>query len=168
MSKRAITIVVIIIPLAFVLKDIVATMAVLSTEPGITSNAALYYRLSMLPGTLWFGGGAAMFFNVVFGAIVGSVLYLSVRRKRSWLLGVPALAFFLKDVIATAALALSAADEATAKPSLYYAIALLPGSALDRFGDPILFNVLFGTILGVVLYVGAVHRGRAAENHRPA
>jgi hypothetical protein len=39
-------------PLAFLLKDIVATIALLSREPGITANAAFYYAIAMLPGTL--------------------------------------------------------------------------------------------------------------------
>jgi len=146
------------LPALFVIKDIVATMAILSTEPGITSKAALYYRVAMLPGTLWFGGAAATLFNVIFGLIVGTVLYLSVRQKKLWLVGLPALALFLKDVIATAVLVLRAAPESTAKPSLSYAIALLPGSALEKFGDPIVFNLVIGIVLGLLLYLLALRR----------
>ena len=164
MSKRLTIIAVILaLPVIFVIKDIVATMAVLSTEPGITAKAALYYRIAMLPGTLWFGGGAAMVFNFVFGVVVGFVLYLSEKRKKLWLLGVPVLALFLKDVFATAVLAVSAPPGTNAKPSLSYAIALLPGSALERFGDPIVFNLFIGLLLGLVLYLRAVRRSRAVS-----
>jgi len=163
-SKKLTTIaVILVLPVMFVIKDIVATMALLSTEPGVTANAALYYRLATLPGTLWFGGGAAMSFNVLFGLVVGLFLYLLVKRKKWWLLGLPPLAFFSKDVIATTTFALSTGAEATARASYYYAIALLPGSALERFGDPILFNILFGAVLGLVLYLRAVRRSRAVS-----
>jgi len=74
----------IVLPLAFLLKDLIATMAVLSTEPGITAKAALYYRTAMLPGTLFIGGGGAMLFNFIFGALLGLILYLrAVRRSRT-------------------------------------------------------------------------------------
>ena len=72
-------------PLAFLLKDIVATMAVLSREPGITANVAFYYAIVMLPGTL-ISGELAILINLIFGVIVGLVLYsaaLSRGRRTS-------------------------------------------------------------------------------------
>ncbi|MGH9971399.1 MAG: hypothetical protein ACREBG_26895 [Pyrinomonadaceae bacterium] len=149
---------VVVPPLAFVLKDVIATMAVLSTEPGITGKAVVYYRIAMLPGTLWFGAGQAMLFNLIFGTLVGLILYLCVRLKKMWLLSLPPLAFLLKDVIATMAAAISSETEITDKASHYYSIGLLPGSAFHKFGDPILFNIFFGALLGLVLYLRAIRR----------
>jgi hypothetical protein len=162
--QRLIRILLLVVPpSAFLLKDIVATIAVLSTEPGITAKASLYYHTALVPGVLWFDPEAAMLFNFIFGALVGLILYLCVRLKKMWLLSLPPLAFFSKDVIATTTFALSTRAEATARASHYYAIALLPGSALERFGDPILFNILFGAVLGLVLYLRAVRRSRAVS-----
>ncbi len=64
-------------PLAFFLKDMVATIAVLSREPGITANAAFYYSIALLPGTL-FSGEAAPLINLIVGVLVGLVLYFAV------------------------------------------------------------------------------------------
>jgi hypothetical protein len=76
--------VLIIAPAAFLLKDIIATMAVLSTEPGITPKAALYYSVALLPGTLIASPGAAMLFNVLIGVLIGWILYrLVIRRKKT-------------------------------------------------------------------------------------
>ncbi len=60
---------------AFFLKDVVATIAVLSTEPGITETAALYYQVAQLPGRLFLDAGAATFFNVAFGGSAGWAVY---------------------------------------------------------------------------------------------
>lgn len=75
----------IVLPLAFLLKDIIATMALLSTEPGITARAAFYYSIALLPGTLVAGGGAAMLFNILFGAFLGGILYWRGMRRRPML-----------------------------------------------------------------------------------
>ena len=153
-TGRLTTIAAIVVPpLVSFIKDILATMATLSTEPGITANTAHYYRVAMLPGTLWFGGGTAILFNVGVGLLIGLFLFLWLTRNRLWLVMIIAGGFFLKDVIATAVLALSTAPGTAPAPSLYYAIALLPGSALEKYGDPIVFNLLVGTILGLVLYL---------------
>ena len=69
-------------PLAFLLKDIVATIAVLSREPGITANAASYYAMAMLPGAL-ISGESAMLINVSFGVLVGVTLYFALRWSRT-------------------------------------------------------------------------------------
>jgi len=132
-------------------------MAVLSSEPGITARAALYYRIAMLPGTIWFGGGQAMFFNFMFGALVGLIIYLCVRVKKMWLLSLPPLAFFLKDVIATMVIASSSETEITAKAAHHYAIALLPGGLLSP-DHAILINLFFGALLGFVLYMRAIRQ----------
>ena len=60
---------------AFFLKDIVATIAVLSTEPGVTQTAALYYKVAQLPGRLFLDAGPAMFVNVAFGGCTGYFVY---------------------------------------------------------------------------------------------
>jgi hypothetical protein len=60
---------------AFFMKDIVATIAVLSTEPGVTQTAALYYKIAQLPGRLFLDAGPAMFVNVAFGGCTGWVVY---------------------------------------------------------------------------------------------
>jgi len=59
----------------FFLKDIAATIAVLSTEPGITQTAALYYKVAQLPGRLILDAGPAMFFNMAFGGCTGWIVY---------------------------------------------------------------------------------------------
>ena len=60
---------------AFFVKDIVAMLAVLSTEPGVTQTAALYYKIAELPGRLFLDAGPAMFVNVAFGGCTGWVVY---------------------------------------------------------------------------------------------
>jgi len=74
----------IIPPLGFLLKDILATMVVLSTEPGITPRAALYYHIALVPGTLFVSADGAILFNVLFGGIVGGTLFLiAIWQKNS-------------------------------------------------------------------------------------
>jgi heme/copper-type cytochrome/quinol oxidase subunit 3 len=69
---------------ALLLKDIIATMAVLSTEPGITANTVRLYAIALLPGALFFGTSQYAFvFNIVFGALLGLILYLRVIRRKS-------------------------------------------------------------------------------------
>ena len=69
-------------PLAFLFKDVIATMAVLSTEPGITAEAVQYYSIALLPGALLAEGAeSAVLYNVLCGAFLGVILYLwGVRR----------------------------------------------------------------------------------------
>jgi hypothetical protein len=67
-------------PAAMVLKDIVATIVVLSNEPGITAENARHYHLALLPGGLLFGGaGWAWLFNICVGAAVGVLVSNAVR-----------------------------------------------------------------------------------------
>jgi hypothetical protein len=66
-------------PLAFLLKDVIATIAVLLTEPGITARAAFYYSIALLPGTLFVNSGEATLLNIFVGAVVGLLLYLWAR-----------------------------------------------------------------------------------------
>lgn len=70
-------------PLVIFLKDVAATMAVLSTEPGITARAKLYYVIALLPGALVVdNAGSAMLVNLLFGALLGLVLYLLLTGRK--------------------------------------------------------------------------------------
>jgi len=70
----------IIPPVALLLKDVVATIALLSREPGISEEAAHYYAIAMLPGTL-ISPESAMLLNLTIGAVIGGILYLTIGRK---------------------------------------------------------------------------------------
>ncbi len=73
----------IVLPLAFLLKDLIATMAVLSTEPGITSKAVLFYGIALLPGSLFLGTSQyTLLFNLLFGALLGVVFYVRAIRQK--------------------------------------------------------------------------------------
>ena len=158
MSRTSYRILLLVIPpLGFVLKDVVATMAILATEPGITSKAARYYSIALFPGPL-FVESWVMLFNFIFGVLVWLALYLSLRFKKGWLLIVPPSAFLLKDMIALALAVLSTEPEISAKAASYYAIAMLPGSVFRKVVDPMLFNALCGALMGIVLYLRAVRR----------
>ena len=70
-------------PLLFFLKDVIATTALLSTEPGITAKAAFYYSLGLLPGSLVADSATtATVVNVLLGALVGLTLFLFLRFLR--------------------------------------------------------------------------------------
>jgi hypothetical protein len=69
------------IPLAFLLKDILATIWVLSNEPGISASNVFYYSIALLPGSLFVSNGHAMFVNVAIGFMAGLLLYLWWRRR---------------------------------------------------------------------------------------
>ena len=71
----------IIPPAALFLKDVVATIAVLSREPAISQKAAHYYAIAMLPGTL-ISPESAMLLNLIIGAFIGGILYLTIGRKQ--------------------------------------------------------------------------------------
>ena len=73
-------------PLVFLLKDLIATVVLLASEPGITAGQTLFYAITLLPGTLFLSTGHAILFNVFFGALLGLVLYLRAMRQRD---GVP-------------------------------------------------------------------------------
>ncbi len=144
-------------PFIFLLKDVVATIAVLSTEPGITARAALYYHVALVPGILWFDATYAILFNLIFGVIVGLCIFLCFTGKPTRLIIIPPLAFFLKDtVVVTLSFIMSQGGTARSEP--YYSLALLPGSILQRAIDPILVNLVVGALFGLVLYVRAIRR----------
>ena len=71
-----------LIPLAFLVKDVIATMAILSTEPGITERAVFYYALALLPATLFVVTGYAIAVNLVIGVLISVIIY--VVRNRRW------------------------------------------------------------------------------------
>ncbi len=149
-------------PLAFVLKDVIATIAVIAAEPGISTKAARYYSIAMLPGPL-FVESWVMLFNFIFGALVGVILYLCVKFKKIWLLIVPPSAFLLKDIIALTIAVLFTGPEITPKAGRYYSIVMLPGSLFHEMGDPMLFNVLFGSLLGLIFYLYFTRRRPAVS-----
>jgi len=162
MSRRFSRILLLVVPpLAFVLKDVLATMAVLATEPGISTKAARYYSIAMLPGPL-FVESWVMLFNFIFGALVGVILYLCVKFK-IWLLIVPPSAFLLRDIVALTITVWFTESEITPKAGRYYSIVILPGSLFHKMGDPMLFNVLFGLLLGLILYLYFTRRRPAVS-----
>jgi hypothetical protein len=71
-------------PLLFLLKDVIATTAILSTEPGITANAVHYYAIALLPGTLLVSTGNAFLINVLFGALIGAILFIVVIARTTF------------------------------------------------------------------------------------
>ena len=71
----------IIPPATFLLKDVIATIAVLSREPAISPKAAHYYAIAMLPGTL-ISPESAMLLNLIIGSLIGGILYLTMGRKQ--------------------------------------------------------------------------------------
>jgi ABC-type enterochelin transport system permease subunit len=66
----------------FLVKDLVATVVVLSYEPGISAVAVLHYAYTLLPGTLFVVTGYAPLVNLVFGTILGVILYLFITLRR--------------------------------------------------------------------------------------
>jgi hypothetical protein len=71
-----------LIPGAFLLKDIIATMAILAQEPGISGRAVLYYTIALLPGTLFVVTGYAITVNLLIGLLISVTIYV-VQRLRS-------------------------------------------------------------------------------------
>lgn len=69
-------------PILFLVRDIIATIVVLSYEPGITERAVNNYALHLLPGTLFVVTGDAMLLNAGFGLALGVVLYSAVWYRR--------------------------------------------------------------------------------------
>lgn len=149
----------IVVPVAFLAKDLVATMLV-SMEIGVGSK---FYIVALLPGSL-FVESWVMPFNFIFGGLVGTALWLCFRFGKLWLLVVPALVFFLKDIIALTIAGLSSPPGAIPEHKTSYFIALLPGSAAHKIGDPMLLNVLFGLLLGLILYLYFARRGFAVAS----
>lgn len=68
---------VLLIPLAFLVKDIVATMAFLSREPGITEQDGFYFAIASLPGTLFVPTAYAMTVNLCIGGMTGVIVFVA-------------------------------------------------------------------------------------------
>ena len=67
-------------PAAMVLKDIFATMVMLSNEPGISADNARHYHLALSPGGLFFGGaGWAWLFNICLSVVIGLLVSKKAR-----------------------------------------------------------------------------------------
>src|SRR5712691_8368424 len=87
-------------PIISFLKDMIAAVLLLSTEPGITAKAKFYYSLSLLPGALFVNDAVpAVLVNVLVAELLGSAIYLSLKFERAWLLVVPPLVLFFKDML---------------------------------------------------------------------
>ena len=69
-------------PIAVLLKDIIATMAILSIEPGITAKASRYYAIALLPGSIVVNPGSAIVVNLIFAAFMSLILYLLLTGSR--------------------------------------------------------------------------------------
>ena len=73
----------IFIPATMLLKDIVATMVVLSNEPGVSAENARHYRQALSPGGLLFGAaGWAWLINIGVGVAIG-LLVCAIARGLS-------------------------------------------------------------------------------------
>lgn len=70
-----------LIPLAFLVKDIIATMAILAQEPGISGRAVLYYAIALLPGSLFVVTGYAITVNLVIGVLISVIIYVVQHRR---------------------------------------------------------------------------------------
>ena len=69
--------------LLFFIKDTIATIAILATEPGITARAKFYYALALMPGSLIVEDASpAMIANVFVGAVMGLMLFLGLKFLR--------------------------------------------------------------------------------------
>jgi hypothetical protein len=74
----------IVLPSAFLLKDLIATIAILASEPGITARTTLYYVIALLPGTMFVSTRYAILFNIFFSLLLGLILYLrAINRKNA-------------------------------------------------------------------------------------
>ncbi len=66
----------------FAVIDFVATIQVLSHEPGISGRDVYVYSIELLPGSLLLvDSGEALLFNVIFGAVVGLGVGLVAKRS---------------------------------------------------------------------------------------
>ncbi len=69
--------------LLFFIKDTIATIAILATEPGITAKAKFYYGLALMPGSLIVKDAEpATIANLLVGAVMGLMLFLCLRFLR--------------------------------------------------------------------------------------
>ena len=70
-----------LIPLAFLVKDIIATMALLAQEPGISERAVFYYALALLPGSFFVVTGYAITVNLFIGVLISVIIYVVQHRR---------------------------------------------------------------------------------------
>jgi hypothetical protein len=74
-------------PLMVLLKDVIATLLMFATEPGITAKTHYYYSLALLPGSRIVDDALpAAIANVLLGALAGLAFFLCLRfvqRRRS-------------------------------------------------------------------------------------
>ena len=80
--RKPIWLLIVIPPLLFIAKDIIATIIVLSYEPGITERAVINFSLELLPGSFFVPNNYALTFNACFGLAIGAILYFVVRSRR--------------------------------------------------------------------------------------
>jgi hypothetical protein len=71
------------IPGAFVFKDVLATILVLSNEPGISGRKAFYYSIALLPGSLLVSNGLAPLANIALGFLIALGLHIWWRSRKS-------------------------------------------------------------------------------------
>ena len=70
-------------PLLVLIKDMIATLAILATEPGITAKAKLNYALALLPGSIIVDDAApAIMVNLCLGILLGLTLFLGLGFMR--------------------------------------------------------------------------------------
>jgi hypothetical protein len=65
----------VLIPAGFLTKDSLATIVVLSHEPGVTAANVFHYSAALLPGSLFVSNGHAMLANVGIGFVLGWIFY---------------------------------------------------------------------------------------------
>ena len=68
-----------LIPLAFLVKDFIAIQLFLSQEPGITERVAFYFAIASLPATLFVTTAYAMAVNLFIGATMSVIVYVAAK-----------------------------------------------------------------------------------------
>lgn len=72
-----------LIPAGFLAKDSLATIVVLSNEPGVTAANVFHYSVALLPGSLFVPNGYAVLANAGIGFVLGWILYGWFRRPQA-------------------------------------------------------------------------------------
>ena len=80
-SKKISFWILLLIPLTFLVKDIIAINLFLSQEPGITASTAYYFALALLPATLFVSAAYAMAVNLLIGALASVIVYVVLKRQ---------------------------------------------------------------------------------------
>jgi hypothetical protein len=68
-----------LIPLAFLVKDFIATQILLSREPGISERDAYYFAIASLPATLFVTTAYAMAVNLLIGGMASAIIYVVMK-----------------------------------------------------------------------------------------